>query len=324
MSIPVIDTTTNVMGYKQWQYWEYQPYATNNPTSWECPNLPAGLSIDSPTQYAATGVASTNVVTAAGNDFTEGMRVVFPLITGGAGLAVATIYFIRELVGDAFKLSATRWGDIIDFTTDITAAFVSRLPTGKISGAATVASPAFNCGLVAANADGTSVPLMLTIGIEAAAASLTNSGYQVEIDVATREIVLVGGGSLKIFARENDSLLLWIVFKKGGQTLDLDIQSMEIAIKEFSPDRRIILGTAWKKYGSGTGAYYGLHATISGQALRASLNNYAKDNGTIFDGLTEIGWTETNPDTVTFGPENFRFSSRDFATTLGADSGTVA
>lgn len=242
MSAPVINTTTSVLGYKQWQTWEYQPYATNTPTSWACPNLPTGLSIN---------------------------------------------------------------------TT-----------TGLISGAAEVAG-VFVCGLTATNGDGTSTPLVLTIGIEESAALLTNSGYQVEIDVVTRAIVLPAGAQ-KLFARENDSLLLWITFKKGGVALDLDMQSMEIAIKEFSPDSRIVLGTDWKKYGSGTGAYYGLYAAITGTDLRNALSNYESDSATLFDGIAEIGWTEANPDTATFGPDDFRFSTRDFPLTLGADSGTTA
>lgn len=190
MAAPVINTTTSVLGYKQWQTWEYQPYATNTPTSWACPNLPAGMSINT--------------------------------------------------------------------------------STGKISGAAEVAG-VFVCGLTATNGDGTSAALVLTIGIEESGALLTNSGFQMEIDVVTRVGTLVGGGELHLFARENDSLLLWITFKKGGVALDLDMQGMEVAIKEFAPDTRIVLGSTWKKYGSGTGAYYGLYAAISGTAVRNAL-----------------------------------------------------
>ena len=95
MSVPVINTTTSVLGYKQWEAWTYQPYATNSPTSWACPNLPAGLSIDTPVQYAATGVASTDVITATGNTFVNGSQVLLPSLTGGAGLVANTIYFVR-------------------------------------------------------------------------------------------------------------------------------------------------------------------------------------------------------------------------------------
>ena len=262
--IPVISTTTSVLGYRQWQAWEYQPFATNSPTSWACPNLPAGLSIDT--------------------------------------------------------------------------------STGKISGAASV-NGVFICGLTATNSDGTSTPLVLTIGIDAASAALTSSGYEVKINVVTRqaEFIAATGGTTQtvqktvtdsssnttttgsqtvgssapnLFAKEDDSLLLWLSFQKDGTNLDLAIQSLVISLKEFQPDVRLVLGDTWKKFGSGTGAYYGLYASISGSALKAALNNYEADAGTAFDGLADIRWEEANPDHATFGPENFQFTTRDFKLTV--------
>ena len=345
MSAPVISTTTSVLGYKQWQAWEYQPYATNNPVSWACPNLPAGLSLDTPTIYSLTGVASTDVLTATGNTFTIGAAVVIQSLTGGAGLAVQTIYYVRDISGSTFKLSATPGGSAIDVTTDLSAGMICRLPTGKISGAASV-NGVFVCGLTATNADGTSSPLVLTIGIEAASAALTSSGYEVKINVVTREIEFlspsagasqtvsrtvtdsnstttttgtqsVGDAAPNLFAKEGDSFLLWASFQKDGQNLDLDIQSLAMALKEFNPDRQLVLGSTWKKFGSGTGAYYGIYVAISGNALKAALNNYQSDGGTAFDGLADIRWTEANPDTGSgFGPANFQFTTRDFKITV--------
>lgn len=270
MSAPVINTTTSVLGYKQWEAWEYQPYATNVPTSWDCPNLPAGLTLDT--------------------------------------------------------------------------------ATGLISGAAE-APGVFVCGLTATNSDGTSAPLVLTIGIEAANAALTSSGYEVKIDVAKRtvEFIAASAGSSQtvektvtsadtttrttgtqtvdanaphLFAKEGDDLLLWISFQKNGQNLDLDVQSLAIAIKEYEPDSRLGLGNAFKKFGSGTGAYYGLYAAITGTDLANALSNYEADAGTAFDGLAEIEWQEANADhdaEVPFGPENFRFTTRDFRITIARD-----
>ena len=264
MAIPVISTTTSVLGYRQWQEWEYQPYATNTPTSWACPNLPAGLSLN----------------------------------TG----------------------------------------------TGLISGAASV-NGVFICGLTATNADGTSTPLVLTLGIEEASAALTSSGFEVKVNVVTRQIEFIAatGGSTQavsktvtdassttttgsqtvgatapnLFAKESDSLLLWLSFQKDGTNLDLDIQTLEIALKEYAPDVRLVIGSTWKKFGTGTGAYYGLYAAIAGTALSAALNNYEADAGTAFDGLADIRWTEANPDHAGgFGPENFQFTTRDFNVTV--------
>lgn len=54
MSIPIIDPTQSVLGYRQWEYFEFQPYAAHTPTGWSSNNaLPAGLSLN-----AATGKIS--------------------------------------------------------------------------------------------------------------------------------------------------------------------------------------------------------------------------------------------------------------------------
>lgn len=45
MAIPVISTTTSVLGYRKGQYFEYQMQATNSPTSWTANGLPSGMSI---------------------------------------------------------------------------------------------------------------------------------------------------------------------------------------------------------------------------------------------------------------------------------------
>ncbi|MCX8497665.1 MAG: Ig domain-containing protein [Akkermansiaceae bacterium] len=47
MAIPVISTTTSVLGYRKGQYFEYQMQATNSPTSWTANGLPSGMSISS-------------------------------------------------------------------------------------------------------------------------------------------------------------------------------------------------------------------------------------------------------------------------------------
>ena len=317
MAEPVINTTTSVIEGFQWQPLAYQPFASNNPTAWACPNLPAGLSLDSPTVYAATGVASTDVITATGNTFSDGDRVVMPELTGGAGLTANVIYFVRDRSGSTLKLAATKGGAAINFTTDISAATISKVPTGKISGSPEV-SGTFVLGLTASNADGTSAEVVLTIGIGAAEAVLTNSGIQAEIDVQTRKFSLVGGAE-KLFAKDGDSLVLWVKFKKDGQTLDLPITSLAIALKEYEPEARLILGNVWKKYGSGTGTYYGLYASITGDALQGAFSSNEQDEGTMFDGLSEIEWQETNPDTATFGPATWRYTTQDFKTLLARD-----
>lgn len=239
MAIPVINTTTSVLGYKQWQYFEFQPFAvTDSPiTAWACPNLPEGLELD---------------------------------------------------------------------TT-----------TGKISGAAEVAG-VFTVGLTATNSTGVSAPLALTLGIEAAPAALSSSGYEIDIDVVTRIAKLVGGADLKIFAALEDDILLWLRFRKGEAYLDLDITALKLALREIDGGPSLIIGDTMIKKGTGSGAVYGLYAKADSNALKAVISDYEEDSNTQFDGQTEIEWTQANPDTP-FGPASLVMSTRRFPIQIGSE-----
>jgi hypothetical protein len=77
--------------------------------------------------WSVTGVASTDVLTLnagsplhnlAGSGYE---RVYFSSLTGGTGLAVNTVYYVRDVSGGTLKLAATAGGAAINFTTDITA-----------------------------------------------------------------------------------------------------------------------------------------------------------------------------------------------------------
>lgn len=83
--------------------------------------------------FAATGVASTDVITATGHNYADGTHVRFTALTGGSGLATGTNYWVRDTSGSTFKLAATSGGSAINFTTDISAATIVR------SGAPTIA-----------------------------------------------------------------------------------------------------------------------------------------------------------------------------------------
>lgn len=57
MAIPVISTTTSVLGYRKGQYFEYQMAATNAPTSWAAPGLPGGMTISNAGLISGTASA---------------------------------------------------------------------------------------------------------------------------------------------------------------------------------------------------------------------------------------------------------------------------
>jgi hypothetical protein len=83
----------------------------------------SGLVIDDEVvAFNITGVASTDIITAVGHNFTNNQLVRFPTLTGGSGLfSPNNFYFVRDIVGDTFKVSSTSGGAALNFTTDITA-----------------------------------------------------------------------------------------------------------------------------------------------------------------------------------------------------------
>lgn len=76
---------------------------------------------------AVTGVAATDLIsTPTAHGFIAGTRVKFPSLTGGAGLAVGTLYYVIStgLTATDFKVSATEGGAAVDLTTALTAGSV--------------------------------------------------------------------------------------------------------------------------------------------------------------------------------------------------------
>jgi len=82
-----------------------------------------------PEQIVAFGMVG-GFIHAPANFFVVGQSVEFLSLTGGVGLAVATPYFVVAIGGtpSQFKLSATFGGEVIIFTTDITAAEMVMMP----------------------------------------------------------------------------------------------------------------------------------------------------------------------------------------------------
>lgn len=87
---------------------------------------------------AATIAAANDTVTADDHGYTNGDRVVFVALTGGAGLDVGTTYYVRDAAADTFKVAATAGGAAVDVTSNATAATVidldnlGRTVTGEV------------------------------------------------------------------------------------------------------------------------------------------------------------------------------------------------
>ena len=85
-------------------------------------------------EYAATGVASTDIITAVGHPFANDDIIIFNTLTGGSGLTANPagqyylgIYKVINVSGNTFQLATPGSSTTpIDFTTDITAATIAR------------------------------------------------------------------------------------------------------------------------------------------------------------------------------------------------------
>lgn len=244
MAIPVIDETTSYLEAIQWQPFEFQPAALNVPTTWTCPNLPQGLSINS--------------------------------------------------------------------------------STGLISGAVQAPGPVYSCLLVASNVDGSSEPLVITIGVRAAEATLTASGFTGDFDVATRVLALADAG--KLFGAVNDDFMILLRIKKGSAVLDLDVDKMELSLREFVPDNNLVLSTGFTKFGSGVGTYYALTGTLSGDPLKAAISSYARPKSQIFTAKAQLEIVEnyTPPETWAEAPSTLRYTSRYVDFEIAGEFGQAA
>ena len=75
---------------------------------------------------SCTATASTDVVSCTGHPFSNGQRVVFRNVTGGAGITGksftthGTAYFVIDAASGTFKVSLTAGGAAVNITTDMT------------------------------------------------------------------------------------------------------------------------------------------------------------------------------------------------------------
>lgn len=72
------------------------------------------------TGLAVTGVNSSDVLTATAHGYANGDLVVFTALTGGAGLAVGSPYFVIGVTANTFQVARTVGGAAVDLVSDIT------------------------------------------------------------------------------------------------------------------------------------------------------------------------------------------------------------
>jgi hypothetical protein len=332
MATPVISASSSILGFKRNESFIFQPAATENPLTWAAVGLPAGVSIDTPANFAATGVAATDIVTATGNTFVNGDRVYFSSITGGSGLTANTVYFIRDETGDTFKLAATATGAAIDFGTDISAAVIRKVSTGAISGAFSVAG-VYVVTVSATNADPATGTREFVFGVSSEVAVASGSSTAVDAVVVDIELpagkVTIGGAAsgekaedgfpVSLFTlKEDDTRLLLIRFvDASGARLDPDPDTLKLALKAFEPEGALVTADEFEKSGTGSTAEFLMPVAVTGSALTGELSNNEEDFGTVVKCVADIDWTRD----ITFdaSPLTLRASSQTFGVSVERD-----
>ncbi|TSA32133.1 MAG: hypothetical protein D4R65_10060 [Verrucomicrobiaceae bacterium] len=321
-----------MLGYRAYETFAFMAGGSGSPEIlyWTASSLPAGLTLDAPAEKAATGVASTDILTSAAHGFANGDKVYFQSIIGGTALSALTVYFVRDKTTDTFKLAATLTGAAIDFSTDISAGMIRKCGTGLITGSVSTQG-IFVFGLIAVNATGPSTIAYFTLGIESgdgstSVAGSSDTGMDLNIDVSTREVSLPGAtagvdGPLFLL-KEDDTVMLNLRFKKGTVALDPSPTSIKIAFKEFESEAVLfeaggLATTDWAKSGSGASAYFQVPVTVTSSALAAALSNYEAEAGTKFNAICEIEWKQTI--TAVGGITELVASTKTFTTTIERD-----
>ena len=106
MPAPVISLTTSILGWRQWEYWEFQPGATNSPTSWACAGLPPGMTINTSTgkisgAATAPGVYElTDALKATNADGTGSMTITIGIESGAIQPTSGVDVFVDVVTGE--------------------------------------------------------------------------------------------------------------------------------------------------------------------------------------------------------------------------------
>lgn len=249
MAIPVISspTDTSVLGWRQWQSWEFAPYATNSPTSWACAVLPPGMTIDA--------------------------------------------------------------------------------TTGLIAGFATMPG-VWNCPLIAHNGDGYSAPLIITIGIEAAAFQ-PNVCPVICIDLDTGHVLSVDGKRSSalpatapmLWAKRGDIFPVIVRFFQGDVYVEPSLTSLKFGLRAEDSTALTVIGggdtlaTDFQVFGADDLAYWVLFLDFSQASLASDIADneggpYGTGDTDWYYGLAEIEWQTGT--VFGFGPGTTIRTSRTF------------
>ncbi len=83
---------------------------------------------------AVTGTAADDTISLVAHGLANGTPIIFPTLTGGAGLtALTTTYFVRDAAADTFKVALSPGGTAVDITSNLTAGTIRRAAAHAIA-----------------------------------------------------------------------------------------------------------------------------------------------------------------------------------------------
>lgn len=208
---------------------------------------------------------------------------------------------------------------------------------GTISGAAT-RQGIYQVVLRAINQDGSSPPLILTIGIRNAPERRRTWAIDVNIDVVSRRASVVdtqagggtGAGAYQHAIKYRDNLLYHVRFFKGVATatqLDLGLTKLAWSLKRNAEGRVLAAGETWRQIGFGSDATYALHVDLSDARLGSELRSLEigeNDAQAGFVGLGEFEWLQQNVEYDAVGPQVVRGSSQGMPVLVVADQNQIS
>ena len=168
--------------------------------------------------------------------------------------------------------------------------------TGRITGPATEAG-VFLARVTATNGDGTSAPMIVTIGIfERSYAD--DAAVPVNVDVRTGRVYPHGVADWKpgdpvCYVKDGDHLLIDVGFTAdgGSSLIMMDPTVLQVAFKEVDPRGVLDLSDgSFTTIGEWDRTRYRVVCFLDDAKIRRALRGYQGDKGTEFDALTEIKW----------------------------------
>lgn len=302
---PTINDARPYTGYKRNEPFQFTLAASPLPLRWGAVSMPPGISVDDPPDWACTGVESTNVITAAGHNFTNGDQVYFTALTGGDSLNVNTPYFVRDVAANILKLAATKSGPALDFASDISSGVIRKVSTGVFSSPGIGINTQYLLNIWAEDGTGRTtivVPVCISpdLYIAPPSGSVEEIGLPLTVDMKTLAVRVGKPGESSatttsqvetlFTTTQSDRRMLVVYFERDGLQVDPAPTDVAIALKDDDFDPALVIDSDFEKAGEGSTARFYVPLILDGNRLADALERYQKSSGARFAARYEIQW----------------------------------